>query len=500
MSNHIPKFDERMFEILSNLETRLGSSSDKNLALYVDRVLNELTKQTSVKLTREEITTIIKESCWDNINDMQALLNCVMRQIPRVLANRLPTGVASNTTLAYPNYVSRISRGDSTQIGVVDSTKEEFPSLALVVQELLSSGLFLDTALQKAIAPLSLSKQLDFLTWFGVQRERESGNKKDFKYLAKAQAKTAERSIHMNFNKVAFSDGSFAYEFMRQREQFAEDQGVEQLEQNYSQQKPSIVAPVEQEDKNKEFRQMRDKMVNRTFSIDKLLEKYRALLSPEQFESIEDVLNTLRKNIRRLKLASLDDSIEKTANCAERNSWFEGAMLIRAIKDEETFIKTAGKIERPQELEEILSSLEEISSYLRQRGIVRELAARDIDLFNLGFGYMSEIGEAAAKLVEAFNSAANKIDDAIGEMKSELQANLKPKGAPRSVKSIVDPSELPLVRALRPSQRTPPAPPTNLLDNSVEELDQTPTEINDEITDEIERPAPRLLRPSKLKP
>lgn len=171
-------------------------------------------------------------------------------------------------------------------------------------------------------------------------------------------------------------------------------------------------------------------------------------------------------------------------------------MLIRALKDEQAFIKTAGRVDRPAELQEVLDSLEEISGYLRQRGIVRELAARDIDLYNLGFGYLSEIGEAAAKLVESFNSAANKIDDAIGEMKSELQTTLKPKGAPRNVKSIVDPETLPLVHALRPKPEDAPEAIESFLNESAPKLDKGPVEINDD-TDIVERPAPRLLRSIK---
>ena len=496
------KLDERMSGILADLDKRLGDSEDRHMALYVDRVLHVLLSRTGIELSREQVTKIIDGVCSDKVDSMEDLLNCVVRNISRVgltkeasvaLEEFSAIGVTSNTLskLAYPNHKRIPYKGTNTISNSIDNTKEEFPFLLRSAHELVSAGVFLDDALRRVIDGLTVSKQLDFLTWYSLEQEKRSGNKKDFKYLAKPVVTAQE--TRMSFKKLAFGDGSFAYEFMRKQEQMAKDQLAEvEIEEISDEENDEAI----EKEKAAEFRVMRDKMVNRTFSIDKLLEKHRGLLADNQFETIEDVLNTLRKNIRRLKMASLDDSIEKTAYSAEQNGWFEGAMLIRALKDEQAFIKTAGRVDRPAELQEVLDSLEEISGYLRQRGIVRELAARDIDLYNLGFGYLSEIGEAAAKLVESFNSAANKIDDAIGEMKSELQTTLKPKGAPRNVKSIVDPETLPLVHALRPKPEDAPEAIESFLNESAPKLDKGPVEINDD-TDIVERPAPRLLRSIK---
>jgi predicted DNA-binding protein len=277
-----------------------------------------------------------------------------------------------------------------------------------------------------------VSDRLDFLTWYGLKYK--SG--KNISYLA------AQEDVLIK--KVANGDDqfpSYIYEFERRNKPAAE------VPVSVSFAKDSDADPMSAA----EFKKMREKMVGRTFAIDKLLEKYRHLLKEEQFDAVEDSLNALRKNIRRLKVATLSDAIEKTAFMAEQNDWFEGADLIRRLAaSDEQFVKIANLISRPEDLGKVLKSLDEISGFLRQRAIIRELSARDIDIFNLGFGHMPEIGDAAAKLMEAFNGAANKIDDLVSKLRAELQQQTAPKMAPEVVKTLVKPQDLPLVKALEP--------------------------------------------------
>ena len=75
---------------------------------------------------------------------------------------------------------------------------------------------------------------------------------------------------------------------------------------------------------------------------------------------------------------------------------------------------------------------------------------------------MPEIGDAAAKLMEAFNGSANKIDDLVGKLRAELQQQTAPKMAPGVVKTVVKPQDLPLVKALEPAPPEAPEGTTEL--------------------------------------
>jgi len=424
------KLDDEMLECLKGISAkaeRCGvKKQDLVKFLFLDRVLTDSLRHLNTKLSESEYEDLLSHFVRSEVS--------TLREIANELVSILGKSKDPNRTLSFSlgKGLKKEAYPIRVDTAVYTGIRKDFPSLASRAASLISLGVLEADAIRRVISDLDMDDRLAFLSWYGLKYK--SG--RNLGYLS------AQEDVLIK--KVAYgpegSDSAFAYEFMRK--QPAQEASVEQPARD------RYTDPMSAE----EFKNMRDKMVGRTFAIDKLLEKYRHLLKEEQFDAVEDSLNILRKSIRKLKVATLQDVIEKVAFTAEQNDWFEGADVIRKIAaPDEAFVKVAGSISRPDDLDAVLSSLEEISAFLRQRAIIRELSARDIDIFNLGFGHMPEIGDAAAKLMEAFNGSANKIDDLVGKLRAELQQQTAPKMAPAVVKTVVRPQDLPLVKALEPA-------------------------------------------------
>jgi hypothetical protein len=435
------KLDDEMLECLRSLSAKAercgAEEGDVVKFLFLDRILTDALRHLGTKLSESEYEDLLKHFVKSEVS--------TLKEIAKELVSILEGRRDPNRTLLFSldKELKKEAYPIRVDTAVYTGIKKNFPSLASRAASLISSGAKEADAIRRVISDLDLDDRLAFLSWYGLKYK--SG--RNLGYLS------AEEDVLIK--KVAYgpegSDSAFVYEFMRKQ--------------------PAPEAPVEQPARDhhtdpmsaEEFKKMRDKMVGRTFAIDKLLEKYRHLLKEEQFDAVEDSLNVLRKSIRKLKVATLHDVIEKVAFTAEQNDWFEGADVIRKIAaPDEAFVKVANSISRPDDLEAVLRSLEEISAFLRQRAIIRELSARDIDIFNLGFGHMPEIGDAAAKLMEAFNGSANKIDDLVGKLRAELQQQIAPKMVPSVVKTVVKPQDLPLVKALEPAPPEAPEGTTEL--------------------------------------
>lgn len=427
------KLDEEMLDCLRGIESkakRCGVEEEGLVKfLFLDRLITDSLRFLSIKCSDSDHEDLVRYFMKSDA--------CTLKEIADELVLLLKSRKDPNKTTSYvlKGGLSKEAYPIRVDTAVYTGNKRNFPLLASRAATLISSGVLEADAIRKVIFELDLEDRLAFLSWYGLKYK--SG--RNLGYLS------AEEDVLIK--KVAYgpedADSPFVYEFYKK--QPPREEPPEQMARDHH------ADPMSAE----EFKKMRDKMVGRTFAIDKLLEKYRHLLKEDQFDAIEDSLNVLRKNIRRLKVATLNDAIEKVAFTAEQNDWFEGADVIRKLAaPDESFVKVANSISRPEELDAVLKSLEEISAFLRQRAIIRELSARDIDIFNLGFGHMPEIGDAAAKLMEAFNGSANKIDDLVGKLRAELQQQTAPKMAPSAVKTVVKPQELPLVKALEPP---PPA-------------------------------------------
>jgi len=220
-----------------------------------------------------------------------------------------------------------------------------------------------------------------------------------------------------------------------------------------------------------DFESLRNKVMSRVFSIDKLVEKYRKVLNEQQVEAVEDALVELRKRVRKLKLASsIHDSLLKTANIVRGHSAIgisDALISIAAeplapatpLMPEEPTAPLKAPVEAPEapvevdeeepaqkkdapdnEVEEgeqdytprnsltpkqreivigdIVDQLEGISTVIKSREIVRAIARVDILLNRLYMDtFFPELSDAQAKLIEAYSYASNKIEDILPKIK-----------------------------------------------------------------------------------
>lgn len=197
---------------------------------------------------------------------------------------------------------------------------------------------------------------------------------------------------------------------------------------------PSVVepaTPAKDEKDALDFESVRKKMMGRIFSIDKLIEKYRKVMSDDAIDGIEKALNDLKSKVRKMKqAATLNDVLIKTARILESKFEFtEGAEALFAIAADEEPItaepvpEISGDQKQQQSLTKIIQELYWLSATVKNRGLIRELAKIDLQLHDLNMaGYFTELMDCQAKLIEAFNYVGNKLEDVLPKVQSGLVA------------------------------------------------------------------------------
>lgn len=184
-----------------------------------------------------------------------------------------------------------------------------------------------------------------------------------------------------------------------------------------------------QDDKEKSVNKRRQ-MRSRISSIRKLLGEYSDLnpVSHEHVTEILDMLSKLEARVMSLQSEAMVKScIVKTAKIIESRGFVKDAAELYKIADEPVAIPTStttetGEQSRPSSnssgTEAIIQKLEEISKFLKNRQIVRELASTDLSLDSLGIAsYFPEIGDSQSKLIESFGYASNKVESVIAKLR-----------------------------------------------------------------------------------
>jgi hypothetical protein len=306
---------------------------------------------------------------------------------------------------------------------------DKWKQLALEINKLLAIGRTRDEALVTMAKSLKLQEQEDFKAWYGFN----FGDNRRL-YNINDKIRDMSRSAKVNDSKLIkvasiFEDGTgyWAVELPKPKPEIISDKSSG----------PSVADTIVRDQKAADVNTVKTKMINRTFAIDKLLEKYRNVLSDEQIDQIEDALNVLRKKIRKLKLANtINDTMIKTASVLRNNKFDEGAevlLKLAAPPTDAVVEKTDNKPDKPsasksersiddlkkEDLRPILDKLYDVSVRLKRRNIVREIADIDLDLYNLNVAsFFPELTDAQAKLIEAFGYASNKIEDVIPKLRS----------------------------------------------------------------------------------
>lgn len=172
---------------------------------------------------------------------------------------------------------------------------------------------------------------------------------------------------------------------------------------------------------------VRKKMLGRVHSIDKLIEKYRNVLSDDQVEGIEKLLNELKSKVRKLKLASTMEDVFIKAALRLRKEFGLPSSITKIAEGqgvddfEEPSTPKAEIHERQANLKKIIEELLTVSHALKNRGLIRDLARIDLKLHGLNMAsFFPEITDAQSKLIDAFSYASNKVDDVLPKLQGGL--------------------------------------------------------------------------------
>lgn len=335
---------------------------------------------------------------------------------------------------------------------------ERWGELVKSINKAILAGLSTNVAIKYASdSILDHIEKLNFLAWYNFR----FGNLKD---LYNVNKKIKQKSAKMTKKVKTASIYEDALNYYVPKEVFKSEEPGQVYEANTQQ---NVVHDFLKQTDTETLEDARSKMVARTFAIDKLLEKYRQVLNEQQVDDIENALNTLRKQIRKLKSAqTITDFMIKTANILEKSGFEDGSITLKKIaSNDQKLVKNAlVQPDSADSLSDLLDELTLISTFLKQREIVRHLAQADLALYNLNIASLfPELTEAQSKLIDAFSYASNKIDDiipkirgAVGNLRSNVnQENLKiPLSFPdKEDVSVEEPPKKPVVN--KPKQPKP---------------------------------------------
>jgi CHAD domain-containing protein len=393
--------------------TKAGVTSDKDFSIffYIDLFVDDLSKDAfGTKLTTEE-----REEFKKYLFDNRKGLNLTDIESFKSAAQIWADSHDEFSKSAHPN-----TGGVSTHKPPHDLVK--WKDLLSKVIGLTQAGLKHDVALSKVSSMLSNPEKYNFLLWANYSLNHEF-DKYDINSIIRGREQQLRTEALRMKPKIA-SDGQYYY--------------IPKLI-NPQEQSPTIEMPAMDHEYDEhyalDFESARNKLMSRVFAIDKLLEKYRKVLKSDQMDSVEEALGNLRKNIRKLRLASTQkDSIIKTANILSKLEFREVANeLIAIAADEVPEADVATKVveratkpvppeQREKALDDAISRLTDISSVLKNRDLIRSLAEIDLMLHKMRMSsFFPEIQEAQSKLIDAFGYASNKVEDLLPKLRGGLQ-------------------------------------------------------------------------------
>lgn len=168
----------------------------------------------------------------------------------------------------------------------------------------------------------------------------------------------------------------------------------------------------------------RKQMRSRISSIRKLLGEYSDLnpVSHDHISELLSMLTSLEARVMSLQTEAMVKScIVKTANIMANRGFNKGASELYKIAEEPLpGVPSEEKEVKPQakNVDGVIKKLEEISKFLKSRQIIRELAATDLNLDDLGIAsYFPEIGDSQSRLIESFGYASNRIESVIAKLR-----------------------------------------------------------------------------------
>lgn len=392
--------DELWAEAVSDMKvvSKLGinSSEDYRKFFYIDNFIEDLAEEIlgkNLSEKEEEDAKVfmfgLKETIqYNNLLDFRvALLKWV--QSKTVKSAAWHTRTRNNSGFGFMLHKYDLSR---------------WSKMAVAVNNAVVHGVPKSLALEEITSELPNDEKYNFLSWYSFT-QGQNKNLYDINTKIKNMDKGAKLSKIKTAGIYEDSNSYFIPKF----------KNTDHRQDKNEDRQPSVQSFDEQ--KAEDFNTVRSKMVSRTFAIDKLLEKYKDVLNEKQIDEIEDALNSLRKKVRKLKMAStVNDCFAKTAGILKKNKFDSGAQIL-----EEIITKKAITEAKSADLEDLLAKLYKISDELKRRDMVRGLAEIDLALYKLNIaGFFPELTDAQSKLIDAYGYASNKVQDVIPRLRSGI--------------------------------------------------------------------------------
>lgn len=408
-------WQEALEDAMLASEFGVESADDFKIFFYIDHFAEDLIKDMfKVSLSKIEEDDLKKYMFSIrheiNLNNLVAFRAAVLKWMQsKHLANKT----------AHPNIAPN-------QVPLRKYNLDKWYELVSRIKAGVISGQNRIDMLRIAAGELSIPERYDFLSWYNYYSKGE-----DKKYNINNEIKILNSNVrHAMLTTAGFLDDETHYYIPKINRNNLFDMSLPAEKSEKVEATPAINVfenAKKDEQRALDFESGRNKLMSRTFAIDKLLEKYRKVLSAEELSSIEDTLNELRKKVRKLKFAtSISDAFVKTANIFSKHNFKDGAELLIAIAENPLGGVPDPAPQKPTpeqdaQLQEVANQLETISAMLKNRELVRSLAKVDLLLHDVKMAvFFPEINEAQAKLIEAFGYASNRIDDVLPKIKGSV--------------------------------------------------------------------------------
>lgn len=497
-------WEEAIDDMLTASELGVDTDEEYKIFFYIDHFAEDIAEEIVGMPLSEQEQKDLKKFMFSNREDIK-LDNLVGFRVSFLMWQKSRNG--SKTAGMH----SRTSPPSMKILGVYDM--ERWAMLVNNIHLMKSRGISDKAAVLEASKTIENNvERMDFVTWYNFR----FGKMQNLYNLNKNKRGNA----NMKNDKISKFAGVYedAISYYVPKEIFKNQES--DTPQPLNSQERNVDDMLKKHQDESVFQKAKSSMISRTFALDKLLEKYRDTMDEKQIQEVEEAVHSLRALLRKIKKASIaKDIMFKTAAYMEKQGFQEGSQALRKIASQAlsktaedadivTTLSPKSGIEELGALDQLISKLTDVSTFLKQRSIVRDIAQADLMLYDLNIASLfPELTEAQSRLIEAFTYASNRIDDILPKIRGSAE-NLRiqesdstkqkpavsiPEGEieaelpSKETLEFVEPESLPEVVPLATSVKAPPK----------EISKTTPPLSTKEVLVEKEPPAPREVQELK---
>lgn len=408
-------FEEVLADAQNASDIGVKSDKDYNQYFYICNFLEDILKDTfGTKLEDEDKKHFCKYFFSKEGANLDSLTDL------RILVHKWLCDKLSKT--AYPNIAGKYNRGPMYDVNKWATTLQHMTNL-------VNAGtISRDIAFENLTKDWEDEEKVSFKNWI---RYYEENNTEKYKVKTAKFIKEAFGPIHINLPNNLLENRAPAAPNIST---FKADDRKTQKELDMDKAKA-----------------LKTKMKSRIRALKMLVDKYNDVLPHQDLDKLFAEVHSLEKSISKLNVhASLQDRIIRSANTMMKLGFSEGADLLYKTAEEPNKVMEALPEPTPDtpnlpegsaasvSIQGVIARLEGVNKRLASRDLIRELAAVDILLNELGLAsYFPELSLAQSKLIEAFGYANNKVED--------VTARLRGTGTSKPVeKKTPEPAPLPV--------------------------------------------------------